>query len=620
MRSLTHARALYRLVAAAVSYTEAYAARFQPGGGASAGPSASHSTSSTAPTSNFHLVKGQPRVFTFRAEAKLGDGATRTFVCKLGWLDDFAPGCTLRFPSFPGRTDGFTFQLPSDSGRTMRIKATVDKEAMRLAAFGVSRLQIKRDVPTVQAVPCAPPPTMPRPSEPVAPSGPSAAQGRPMAAIHALLGRRLQPVEAKGDCFPLSAMCGFELSAQQVAAPDEAARATLRAVRESAVDRIALAKDIDGVEAGVVRSAEALPKSTAAAQKKMAPWRNLRYWLGEPGLSTAFMFAVAIHLQRPIVVLERLGESDYVEPARVYGMREGSRLRRTPARAGVPETIPFYFPLPFAQLPSTAADGCSVVRYDRGASHFEALVPSSGATVSDSAKKRPRPQEEREQSIEQALGGVFTGLRVAHAPPSPAELEAITPLVGRHVCFHWEEWGWACGKLAPCVAKHANFAVTYADGWKEEHTLRIEDYGQGGYGSWVLLEGAVGTRIDDYERGRYLVRGQWRRAPHLAQFTDGQLAEARAAASDARRKTEQRRADDELGAPFAEGQCLFVRAWAAGSGAWFRATVIGVRRRFPPIRVRYTSTIHGDTNPLLLPFPTVAFVSPSAVRTDPPPP
>ena len=47
---------------------------------------------------------------------------------------------------------------------------------------------------------------------------------------------------------------------------------------------------------------------------------------------------------------------------------------------------------------------------------------------------------------------------------------------------------------------------------------------------------------------------------------------------------------------------------------WFRAKVVALRPRYPPIHVRYTATLEGVTHRLALPEPVTAYVNADGVR------
>ena len=74
----------------------------------------------------------------------------------------------------------------------------------------------------------------------------------------------------------------------------------------------------------------------------------------------------------------------------------------------------------------------------------------------------------------------------------------------------------------------------------------------------------------------------------------------------------------ELRAPFDVGDRVYCKAWAAGSEQAFNAEVVSVRQRFPPIQVKFLSTLAGESDPIKLPAPQLAFVSADKISTEPP--
>ena len=57
-------------------------------------------------------------------------------------------------------------------------------------------------------------------------------------------------------------------------------------------------------------------------------------------------------------------------------------------------------------------------------------------------------------------------------------------MLGKYVCFYWQDWGFAVGKLVAPTAADANFGVVYPQWGTEAQTLTLEAYGlAGGAGS-----------------------------------------------------------------------------------------------------------------------------------------
>ena len=51
-----------------------------------------------------------------------------------------------------------------------------------------------------------------------------------------------------------------------------------------------------------------------------------------------------------------------------------------------------------------------------------------------------------------------------------------------------------------------------------------------------------------------------------------------------------------------------------GGRVWFRAKVVALRSRYPPIHVKFTATLEGVTHRLALPEPVTAYVNADGVR------
>ena len=61
-----------------------------------------------------------------------------------------------------------------------------------------------------------------------------------------------------------------------------------------------------------------------------------------------------------------------------------------------------------------------------------------------------------------------------------------------------------------------------------------------------------------------------------------------------------------------------MKTFSAGGEQHFSAEVLAVRDIFPPVQVKFLSTLAGDTNPLLLPAPLTAFVTADKIDTTAP--
>jgi hypothetical protein len=234
----------------------------------------------------------------------------------------------------------------------------------------------------------------------------------------------------------------------------------------------------------------------------------------------------------------------------------------------------------------------------------------------------------KEATIEQALAGIFSGFQYLQSAPTwldKALTEDATPLLGLHILYNWEEWGWAPGKLSGTTKSDCNFAVTYEGDWVEHQSLMLSAYGQVGHGSWMLLEATRSpSPILEYKSGKYLVQRSsgnvWLRASELLHHPDKDLATARTNAAAAKRRQSHAAAESEIDTSgFAVGDNVYAQGLApTGSTAFFAAQVLAIRERFPPIQVKYTETLSGDEDPLLLPIPSTAFVPAMHVQRERP--
>ena len=242
------------------------------------------------------------------------------------------------------------------------------------------------------------------------------------------------------------------------------------------------------------------------------------------------------------------------------------------------------------------------------------------------AKKSAPASAARELTLEEALAP-FAGLKPIQEAPEWLEGaldDDEKQLHGRHLVFQWEEWGFACGEIGPTRQSKANFSVSYEGGWKEAHTLEKDTYGAAEYGSWMLLEGEVTSAppLVAYAKGKYLVRRAegdvWKQASELLFHTSAQMEAARSAAQVSKQAATQAAVEDELRAPHAVGDMVYVKTFSAGGEQHFRAEVLAVRDIFPPVQVKFLSTFAGDTNPLALPAPLTAFVTADKIDTTAP--
>ena len=130
----------------------------------------------------------------------------------------------------------------------------------------------------------------------------------------------------------------------------------------------------------------------------------------------------------------------------------------------------------------------------------------------------------------------------------------------------------------------------------------------------MLLDGEVSAPIDGYSNGKFLVAGKWVRGPLLVQYSDAQLDDGKAAAIAEKQAASQAAVAAELEAPYTVGGRVQAKACSAAGEAWFVAEVTAIRSRYPPVGIKFISTLTGDTNPLALPSPLTAFLPANRLR------
>jgi hypothetical protein len=343
----------------ASQYTPAAGSSVASGSGASG--SGADAPADDAPAAEFARIEPQPESFSF---SEVASDAGKTFECQIDWLPAFRPGATCRFDTVPGRSDGLTFQLPDAAATAVRVRTLVDASAVPGSSFTVHSLLMQGAAPAVD-----PPVRQPVPSHILPP--------KPVAEVETTLaaqGWRLGSAAPNGDCAPLSILAGHELSAQEAALPSAATTERVLHVRTSAVNLIAGTATLGGIPSATVRDQEGLPKASGAAQRFFKSWKKAGHWRStKGGASSGFLLGCAVHVQRQVAVLALNDAGNFEDPARVYGMRNGIELRRTPGRGGDPETIPCYFPVEITilleQLRSNPS-AISLLKYN-GTNHFD---------------------------------------------------------------------------------------------------------------------------------------------------------------------------------------------------------------------------------------------------------
>ena len=303
-------------------------------------------------------MPGQPDSYTFEATGEASEGK-RPFACTLPWLDAFKPRRLLQFPTVPGLDAPLQITLPPARCEALRVSAQVDTAAVTTDSFVVSTLQMRpKRAPVASQL---------RPSIPLAEA---------LAQLRAVNYER-GSASPNGDCWPLSSMAGYELTAQEARMPGTAACASVQKVRGKAIDLVAGTKAIaKGVPAQVFRAEELLPKTPLAAARAFAPWRENGFWSnGDVNKGAAFQFGVAAALKRPVAALERSGQT-ILDPCKIYGTRGADgKLRVAPPSAGKPATVHSWYSLPFDELIELLRRGAvlSVVLFN-GSNHFDPIL------------------------------------------------------------------------------------------------------------------------------------------------------------------------------------------------------------------------------------------------------
>ena len=176
-----------------------------------------------------------------------------------------------------------------------------------------------------------------------------------------------------GDCYPLSAMAGFEIPAYAARNPTAQTTARVRQLRQGSIELL-VADTVGGIDSAVFLASEKLPADAHAAAAAMANWREPGFWFANDGnKSASFQLGVAAKLERPVVVIEKMGKT-FLDPARIYGARDATtgELIHSVEMPGAPETVPSYGMLPIADLLAklqSSPTGYSLVEFN-GSNHF----------------------------------------------------------------------------------------------------------------------------------------------------------------------------------------------------------------------------------------------------------
>ena len=203
------------------------------------------------------------------------------------------------------------------------------------------------------------------------------------------LGWRVVEAEGKGDCSVLSSIAGYEVKDEkEILNPSASTLKLVSKIRSASVSVVVGSAPIGGLPSKTFRVQEGLAPASQAAAKEMKLWRSNRHWYSEnPHESSAFLFGIGLHLDRPIIVLEQ-GQGGILDPCKIYASRQGDALCREPATNGKAETIPSFFPIPFSDVITSlqrAPSAQSVLLYN-GTNHFNALLYGEADDTADDAE------------------------------------------------------------------------------------------------------------------------------------------------------------------------------------------------------------------------------------------
>ena len=320
---------------------------------------ADEATADEALPSAFVRVPNQPDSFTFRASDKsVPPPGKRVFTLDLAWFEGMSAGGRVRFDVVPGFTGGCEWPLTDNPER---LTCAVDAEAVKTSTFTVSNLLASpvelRSSETIEL------PRQHVQSQMLMPKPVDEVEQR-----LAAQGWRLGTSQGRGDCAPLSIVCSADrITSQECAVPSAETTAMILRMREHAVNIVCGTDDIGGVSAAVVREYESLPRPSGAATRFMKSWKKRNHWRGKGNASAMFLLGCALHTEKQVAVLALTDAGSFADPARVYGQRIGSELRRTRARVGTQETIQAYFLVPITtlleQLRANPSSFC-LVRYN----------------------------------------------------------------------------------------------------------------------------------------------------------------------------------------------------------------------------------------------------------------
>ena len=504
----------------------------------------------------------------------------------------------------------------------------------------------------VQAAPApAPPPAalpgMPLEQQPEPPHvGSVMLPPLPQAELYAQLadvGFSKSKAKGNGDCYPLSVMAGFEISAAAARQPKAGTTARVIEVREGAVGILTGDVAIDGIGCAVFREGEDLPSDSTAALEAMAPWTRRGFWNSGDGHKFAsFMLGVALHLERPVAVIQRKGKN-FIDPVRVYGARNAAgALLHSIAKPHAPETIPTFRLVHFADL--IEALRCnpiaiSVIEWN-GSNHFDPwiLKPRSvlraaiqtvavhGAAHDAEDSECEGDDDDGQQAVagEAALGGAIDGeQKAADAEDVAGESATVSDALSQEqvACGNEDAGGeLAAGSddepaLPQWVLEHAGrgAASTRSAGLLEalrsnEPPLGDDDEMDGG----VLSPRPPPPPPPPPPAAQPPSRSQRDRKRKQVYGDNGELdgcASSFRSAPPPRKPSVDPSVEMGVPAYALPGEQVWAMGLHAGARKRFKAEVISLRKQFPRIVVKYVATEHNETSAIALPEMRTAYLT-----------
>ena len=479
-----------RLLLKANQFCEKIARQFEP-------ESEKHGDSSASSSG----PGGDNTIFTATLSASQpAKGEEKVYIVTIPLVGLIQPGDKCGFPAQPPLNVPISFTIPANAEGQIQVQLKMPKETP--ASFNLVGLSVI----TPAATSSIPPPVE------VTDDSSSARQPvqshnlppKQISDVHSSLSSiHFFPGIAKGDgnCYPYSSMAGFEITKEEAANPTSETIEKVRLTRVAAVDKLCGHAAIGGVISKTVRREEGIKVTSHAAAKQMAPWKKSFHWGGSGKLSAFWQFGTALHLDRPIAVIEKKSEDQYYDPARIYGAKDDSgSLKRTAQSKGKAETVPSYVLSPISDIVdslSSSPRSMSLISYN-GKDHFEPILykpPSEDlpapkrqkVTSSVEAKKTAKPPP---PPLLPEPDFALDGYNVL---PSPVDRDQLPGKLVAHR-FSVKDWspGWCIGTIVKQITGkrwNGQFEVDYGKAFNPPvyiHSLPPEQYGS--TKNWVLVE------------------------------------------------------------------------------------------------------------------------------------